>query len=172
MIKWIGAGLVIIGSGLFGVTMARNYARRPWQLRGLQSALQMLETEIAYAASPLPEALARVAQSTQHPVRVLFQAAREELKEREGITVAEAWEAALERLQTVSALHASDLGVLASFGQGLGRSDREEQLKNLALTREQLRFQEAAAEVQRTRNERMWRILGFLVGISIVLVLY
>ncbi|MHB1419261.1 MAG: stage III sporulation protein SpoIIIAB [Bacillota bacterium] len=172
MIKFIGAGLVVSGAGFFGVTMARNYARRPWQLRWLQSALQMLETEIAYASSPLPEALDHVARSCHHPIEILFQGAREELKEREGVTVAEAWEAAIKKFQPVSALLSSDIGVLVSFGRGLGRSDREEQLKNLALTREQLRLQEVAAEAERVRSERMWRILGFLVGIAMVFILY
>jgi len=61
MLKIAGCLLIISAGSFAGISLARNYARRPGELRNMITALQMLETEISYTATPLPEALTRMA---------------------------------------------------------------------------------------------------------------
>jgi stage III sporulation protein AB len=49
--------------------------------------------------------------------------------------------------------------------------DVVEQLKNIALAREQLAFIEKQAVEARRKYERMWQYLGFCLGATIVLML-
>ena len=171
MIRLLASSLVIVACGLIGMTVATNFARRPSQLRLIQSALRMLETEIAYGATPLPEALDKIGRACDPPVSVFCQAVRGNLSRATGCTASEAWDAGLRVLAAESALKPGEMDILRVFGRGLGSSDRADQQKNIRLTMEQLKIEEEKAEGER-KQERMWRYLGFLVGLFVILVIY
>lgn len=172
MLKLIGAVMVVAASGLGGLAVAGNYSRRPRELRTLRSALQMLETEVVYSATRLPEALARVAGNCDRLVEPLFSRAAAELATATGITAANAWENALNHYYPGTALKPQDLSILRSLGSSLGRSDREDQVKHLHLAMEQIKTATAGAEEEAARNIKLWSYLGFLGGLITVLVIY
>lgn len=172
MLKLVGAAMVVAASGLTGIAVANSYARRPRELRSLRSALQMMETEIAYGATRLPEALGLVAYRCDQAVAPLFAGAAAELQAMSGLTAAEAWEKSLNSFYPGTALKPRDLMVLRGLGSSLGISDREDQIKHLHLTTEQLGAEAAAAEEDAARNVKLWSYLGFLGGLTVVLVLY
>ncbi|MBM7855480.1 stage III sporulation protein AB [Desulfohalotomaculum tongense] len=171
MLKLFGAVMVLCACGYAGFSMARNYQQRPKELRCLQSALQMLETEISYGATPLPDALEQVARRSESSVAGLFALTREQLLNGEGITAREAWDEALKQFYRSSAIKAGDAAVLKALGAGLGISDREDQVKHLRLAREQLKIETAKAEEEAVRNVKLYNYLGFLGGLTIVLIL-
>lgn len=171
MLKFLGALLVVGTGGAAGLLVAQNYARRPEELRALQGALALLGTEISYAATPLPEALAQVAGRADPRVAGFFCEAASLLKSGNGETVEEVWTRALERWRPASALRHEDLAALAGLGAALGVSDREDQLRHLALAGERLRIQGLRAEEEAHKNVRLWRYLGFFAGAAIVLLL-
>ncbi|HPU35897.1 MAG TPA: stage III sporulation protein SpoIIIAB [Bacillota bacterium] len=172
MLKLMGAAMVVAASGLGGLAVAANYSRRPRELKALRSALQMLETEVVYSATPLPEALARVAGKCDRLVEPLFSRAAAEFAASTGITAADAWEKALVHYYPGTALKPQDLSILRSLGSSLGRSDREDQVKHLHLAMEQLKTATAGAEEEAARNIKLWSYLGFLGGLITVLVIY
>ena len=172
MLKLVGAALVVAASGLSGMAVAGNYSRRPRELRSLRTALQMLETEIAYGATQLPEAMVQVANRCDDAVGPLFTLAASELSARSGVTAAEAWERALGAFYPGTALLPKDLQILRNLGSSLGISDREDQIKHLRLAMEQVGSENLAAEEEAARNVKLWSYLGFLGGLTLVLVLY
>lgn len=172
MLKLLGMLLVVGGGGLAGLAVARRYARRPVELRQLQSALQMLETEITYASTILPEALGGVASRCERSVALLFAAARDELLSMQGDTAAEAWEKALQRFYPISSLTSADLAVLRTLGGALGISDGRDQAKHLKLTREQLQAQIEKADRDASGNVKLWSYLGFLGALTVVILIY
>ncbi len=172
MLKLVGAALVVIASGLGGIAVAANYSRRPKELRSIRSALQMLETEIAYGSTHLPEAMSMVASRCDSSIAPIFIRAASELTSMTGATAAEAWEVSLSSFSPGSALKQQDISILRNFGSSLGISDREDQIKHLRLASEQIGMENAAAEEEAVRNVKLWSYLGFLCGLMIVLVLY
>ncbi len=170
MLKLIGALLIISGCGYAGFTIAKKYRNRPRELHYLRSALQMLETEIAYGATPLPDALELVAARCAKEVAELFSQTREALLSGEGVTAGEAWERALKKFYTHSAINAGDAAILRALGMSLGISDREDQIKHLHLAQEQLKIEIAKAEEEAAKNVKLYNYLGFLGGLSIVIV--
>ena len=164
--------MVVAASGLSGLAVAGSYAKRPRELRALRSALQMLETEITYGATCLPEALVTVATRSDVLVRPLFKQAGVELAAMSGVSAAEAWEKALAGYYPTSALKPQDHAILTNLGRSLGRSDCADQVKHLRLTMEQVTQEAANAEEDAARNVKMWSYLGFLGGLVFVLVAY
>lgn len=172
MVKLVGALVIVAASGVAGQVVARGYARRPLELDFLQSALQMLETEIAYGATPLPEALVRIAGHQPAPVGPFLCRVAELLRGGEGRTAGEAWLQALGEHYQRMALNAGDREILAAFGANLGASDRNDQIKHLRLAVTRLGVAAEAARRDGTVNARLWQYLGVLGGTALALILY
>ncbi|MBS3976988.1 MAG: stage III sporulation protein AB [Syntrophomonadaceae bacterium] len=170
-LKIFGAGVVIAVCGLTGFFISANYTRRPIHLRSLQSALMFIETEIAYTSTPLPVAMDNASKCVSEPAKSFFMNVREGFKSYK-FTAEEAWDYGLTKYQENCALLPTDLEILRSLGARLGRTGTEEQVKEIHLAREQLKQAEAAAEIDRVKNERLWRTMGFLIGVFLVLLLY
>jgi len=172
MLKILGSALVIFSAGCAGMTIAREYSQRPKELRDILSGLQMLETEITYGATPLPEALSKVAARCRNSAALLFEYAGKELASMSGCTAQEAWEKALTNFQSTSVLNNSDLAVLRGLGGSLGISDSKDQGKHLRLVAEQLKSQITRADWEAAKNVKLWNYLGFFGGVIVVLVLF
>jgi len=172
MIKILGSFLVILSAGFAGMAIARGYSRRPDELRGILTGLQMLETEIIYGATPLPEAFNKVAERCCSSAALLFQRAGDELVSKGGCTAQEAWGKALVEFYPNSVLNRGDIAVLRTFGSSLGVSDAKDQSKHLRLIAEQLKSQILQAESMANKNVKLWNYLGFFGGVVIVLVLF
>lgn len=172
MFKLIGAVVLVAAGGAAGMLVARDYARRPVEIRSLISAVQMLETEIIYAATPLGEAMERVACASDGIVAGFFREASRSLNSGEGTTAGEAWEKALAGFYGHSSLTAGDSAILKNLGRALGRSGRTDQEKHLKLACEQLKREMASAEEAAAKNTRMWNYLGFCGALAAVIILY
>ena len=170
MLAIVGAVCILIACGGFGLLVARSRARRPVELRRLRSALQQLETAVAYCA-PLPEALRAAAAVVDGSARRLLAAAADNLVRGDGCTAAEAWEAAVASSDPVSAWSAADRQALLDLGASLGTSGRDDQLKHLHLCAGRLEGLEAEARAVAAREVRLWTYLGFLAGAGLVIAL-
>ena len=82
--------LLIMSTGIVGLVIARNISLRPQQIRHIKSGLQMLETEMLYGLTPLPQALKRVGARIASPINLLFITSSQYLERGEGITAGEA----------------------------------------------------------------------------------
>lgn len=172
MLKILGSALVVASGGICGLAVAGSYSRRPRELKSLSVALSMLESEIAYGINPLPEALERVAGRSDKNVALLLNRVARELGAKSGDTAREIWERALAAFYRNSSLTPGDLVILRGLGANLGMSDRQDQLKQLHLAREQLEHEIVLAEEEASKNVKLWSYLGFLGGLLAVIILY
>lgn len=169
VLKFLGAVLVLVSSGLLGMELAKNLTRRSEELRQLQFGLQVLETEIIYGSTPLPAALKIVAAQTKGHVAEVFAGTARILADGTGTSAGEAWRATLEQKEGHLLLKGSDLLFLHQFGQGLGESDRDDQKKRLTMVKSQLKNQEEQSERERFQFQKVWQSLGWAVGMIIIL---
>ncbi|MBU4532132.1 MAG: stage III sporulation protein SpoIIIAB [Eubacteriales bacterium] len=171
MYKIIGAMFVIGAAGFLGLTVANAYQNRPRELRDMQTALHLLETEIAYGATPLVEALDNVSTRVPSPVGRFMSEVARELSAGYGATVREAWGFALNGFRPETFLKEEDLSVVKGLGEVLGASDRADQLKHLRLAIERLKAQGHKADDEAKRNVKLWQCLGFTGGLAVTLIL-
>ena len=61
--------------------------------------------------------------------------------------------------------------MLYCIGEVLGKTDRENQSSFLSLMREKFAVREKAAEEDRTKKDKLYKNLGVLGGLAVVLVL-
>jgi len=145
LVKATGAVLLIGATTAAGFSIASRYSRRTGALRELRSALEVLRTEIAYGARPLPDALARAASFVRQPASSTLSAVARELSSGTARGAAAAWSRALSEGELVSCLKREDVEVLEDVGARLGTSDGEGEMRNLGLALERLRAHEARA---------------------------
>lgn len=170
--KLLGAGLVLMASGLLGVSVAGWYAQRTRQLRGLLLGLHVLETEITHAVLELPAALDRTAQVLESPVCDLFRQAALLMRQHPDWPGPVAWRRALGHIRRRLALRDDELAALQEVGVRLGLSSAPDQARYLRLVQNRLQHYLEQAEKDQQVGVRLWRYLGLGGGLMVVLLLY
>ncbi|NMA34407.1 MAG: stage III sporulation protein AB [Clostridiaceae bacterium] len=170
LFKIIGSLVVLLSSSFLGYIMSRDCSKRPQQLRRMQNLLQMFENQITYLSDVLAEVFERIGRAGGE-TGIFFITAVELLKKGQASSASEAWEKAVKKCIRMTALNKEDEQVLLSFGRSLGNTDLDGQIRNIRLTLGQLAMQERKAEENRKKNESMYRSLGILGGMAVVIVL-
>lgn len=171
MLNAIGAIFIFCAGTMLGFYMSHQYMNRPRHIRQLHQLLQRLETEIAYGATPLAEALSSIGKRSAEPASTLCLKAVEEL-EKDAVTTAEAWSRAVEAVWHQTAMRNAEKEIILHLGRTLGASDRDDQIKHLRLTMSQLQQEKEVAFEEQRRYAKMWRSLGMLGGALIVILMY
>lgn len=171
LFKVIGGSMIVFFSTFIGYILSLRCSKRPHELKVLQNIFQMLENEFKFMQSCLVDAFTSIIANCSHSVAEFFKSTIKILTEEEGISACCAWERAVhENLETTS-LNKEDQEILISFGKMLGISDLEGQIKNLQLTIEKLKIQELKAEENKKSHESMYKNLGFLCGMAVVIII-
>lgn len=171
MLKIMGSLIVIAGTTVIGFAYANIYVQRVKQLREMQYALSMMETEISYTSTPLIEALYSVGEKSDNAIGKLLTGMANRLKERKQNDVYEAFVDCLTEIKDELYLNKEEKDVLAAFIKALGNSDIEGQKKNFNITIKKLEGFEKRADEVRVKNQQLFRYLGVCLGVLIVIIL-
>lgn len=171
MIKVIGCIVIVFASSGLGYMLGAKFKTRVKELGLIKITLQMLETEIVYSNTPLPDAFEIIYTKSSAPVNSMFKSMSRLLNEKTHSTVGEAFKCALEEVKDTLCINKEDVELLKSFGNSLGSSDIDGQIKNFKMTIKQIEIQEKKAEESRSKNERMYKNLGILAGLAIAIIL-
>ncbi|MHB1391743.1 MAG: stage III sporulation protein SpoIIIAB [Clostridia bacterium] len=171
LLKIIGGLLIISASGLLGIIFSNRLSQRYRELKNLRRYMQMLETEVTYGATPLPVALSNISKKADGMLVSFFNCISDSLINRSFYTVRDAWTYGTEAVLMQSSLKSADIELIKSFGSILGCSDREDQKKHFELFYLQLMHQEDAAKEEIRKSAKMYRSLGFLLGIAVFVIL-
>ena len=170
-LKLIGGILVLSASALIGALLSEDIRRRPEELRELQGLLLIFENEMSYLSRPLPDVFQNICSAGRTPVTGFFRKTLGYLRSCQGISASEAWEGAIDAVFPQTGLNGEDKAILMTFGKMLGSADTEGHLKNIRLTAARLGIQEKKAVEIRDKNEKIYKTLGILGGIAIVIIL-
>lgn len=171
LLKIAGSLIILTSTSFLGFFLSRDCAKRPHQLRELQGLLQMLENEIVYLSNLLIDAFYKINDAGNSEISVLFKSTADHLKYNSNLNACEAWEKAIKENISKSSLDKEDSKILIQFGKMLGNSDIEGQQKNIRLAITQLSLQEKKAEENKNKYEAMYKRLGVLGGLAIVILL-
>lgn len=163
----IGYLALIIGCGCLGLLKAMQIKRRPQEIREMINALALLDTEIFWGSTPLPEAFRNLKERVEPPWKGFFSQLETSLTD--GANAASAWHNTIQNQRNKFSLLEDDWKVINGLGKGLGRSDRNEQHKQLELVQRHLNSVAEGARENAESKAKMWSYLGFLSGMAIVI---
>ncbi|WP_416149548.1 stage III sporulation protein SpoIIIAB [Salipaludibacillus sp. HK11] len=167
---WLGASMIVFASALVGMELANRLDRRTNLLRHVKVALETFDTEVAFAMMPLSQAFGQVSKQLPSPVKEFFSKVAVKLTEDEA-TAFEVWEEVLDSWKTNVDLEKKDIEILRQFGQTLGKQDIHGQRKQIQLTQSYLKHMEDTAVDAQKKYRSMYRSLGLLGGLLLVIML-
>lgn len=169
MLRLVGAVCIVFATSSYGFQKAKKFRLRTEELRLFQDGLAMLQTEVTYGLTPLPEALRKIGKVTKAPVGGFFQDVFKKMIQGDGDLLTGYWDESLENLDCC--LCQEDKEIIKNLGYTLGRSSVSEQKKHIDITLRQLSTAERESKDQCAKNEKMWKYLGFFSGLALVLTL-
>ena len=159
---------VILGISCYiGILLSKRYVNREKELKEVKNALSILGTQIKFTYEPLPRIFKQIGEITNGNVGELFTNA---YKEMEKSTASKAWEYAVDNSST--SLNKEDKEVIKRLSNLLGQVDVEGQIKEITLVDNFLNTQIEKAEEERKKNERLYKVLGTTIGLTIVIILF
>ena len=169
MIRFFGAALLILGCGGLGLSAVNRLDSRVRDLRGLSTGLEILQRELGWRLSPLPEALEAAAGGTQDRAARFFACCAQGSRQLAGVPFRTFWSRGLE--QCPLRLSREDRALLEQLGPVLGRYDGDSQRQAVENVLAGLSRQQAQAEDDRRRLGRVYGVLGLTAGLFLTLVL-
>ena len=122
--------------------------------------------------APLPAAAANIAKRTKKPVSEIFQNFSKQLEVGEGETAYQLWMQALEKQKPSTHLAEEDWDIIEGFGKTLGYLDKQMQQSAIAYTVEYIDEKTTGLQTQSDKNKRMYRSLGVIGGLLLVVLLW
>ena len=172
MLKLLGALLIISASTTFGFYQASRYVQRTKQIRQLIHALKRLEADIQYGLTPLPDAFTKLSDTMTAPLSTIFNDMGNQLSQQQREqSLQEMWRDVLEQHWIHTSLKQAEKDILIQFGSLLGMSDALDQQRHFELVINRLELEEKTAKEDQTRYESMWKSLGTLLGILLVILM-
>ena len=154
--RMAGIVLIVLSAGSMGFRIAHFLRKRCRLLRQLLSALQLLKQEIGCCATPLPQAFALMAVSSDGSLEKLFSAMAREMDKNRWTTPLAAMRKAL---ILVPELPEGDPAaqILLELAARLGKYDLESQLQGIDLAA--LRLGEELGRAEQERSEALYEAL-------------
>jgi len=158
--------LVIFLSSLYiGILISKKYISREKELKEMKNALNMFETKMKFTYESVPEIFKEISNKTQNNIREIFSKAS---KIMEQSSAGEAWIYSLENTNTN--MTKEDKDILKNLGKLLGKTDIEGQISEIKLVNEFLDRQIEIAQNERSKNEKMYKTLGGVIGLALAIV--
>ena len=134
--------LIFLTSLHGGKIIAKKYSNRVSELKEMKNALNMFLTKIKFTYESVPETFKEIGNNVNGNIGQIFRLASEHMKEK---SAGDAWEEVVEKTDT-------------SFSE-------------IKLVQDFLNTQIDVAERERQKNEKLYKTLGGVVGLAVVIIL-
>lgn len=165
-----GVIFIVVSAGSMGFRVALSLRRRCALLRQLMAALQLLRNEIAVCGTPLPQAFALMAASSDGLLERLFSRIAKDMDKRRWLTPLAAMQQALRDLPELPRDDRISMILLELAGK-LGKYDLDSQLHGIDLAQAQLEEERLTAERERSVKGKTYETLGICAGLAMAILL-
>ena len=159
--------ITIFGLAVYiGNFKANQYINRLKELICIKSLLNIFENKIKFTQSTLEEIFNHIAENcSEKNIKNIFQ----ELAKEKNNNIHKSLENTINRAETN--LNKEDKKILIDMGKVLGTTDIEGQVSNIKITSSFIDRQIEKAEQEKEKNVKMFRILGIVMGLTIIIIL-
>lgn len=170
MLKWIGAICIFSATTILGFLFAKKNTDRVKILAEIISSLKMLEAEIMFSHSSLIDAAKKISTAFEGRVSQHYQLFSKKLTHNQ-TTVSSAWVESVREAYNQSELEKPECDILEHFAVNLGKHDRTTEKKQILFAITSLQRMEQQAIEKEKNNNRMFKSLGTLSGIAMIILL-
>lgn len=165
-IKWLGAALILSGCGGVGFRMAAEIRQQENLLQQMIRILHLLEAQLQYRLSPLPELFRYASKESSGTLRALFQKLSVRLSCQEADDVSSCMDIVLQEYPSLPRIVRKQLRHL---GRSLGRFDLPGQLQGLRAVRSGCQADLSHLRKNAEVRKKSYQTLALCAGTSLVI---
>ena len=158
---------VLFFTSYIGIIIAEQYKKRVNELKEMKKAFNILETKIRYTYKPIPDIFLEISNNVSDNISEIFKQSANQMEHNENSTTA--WINSVSNSKT--SLKNEDLEVIKGLGKLLGKPDVEGQISQIALTNTFIEEQIEKAEKEYLKNAKLYKTLGIVCGLALVIIL-
>ena len=166
IIKTILLISIFSGSLYIGILISKKYSNREKELIEIQNSLNMLEAKIKFTYEPLQDIFKEIAKTLNNNIGEIFEKAQNDIST---LGTGQAWNKAIDESNTD--LIEEDKTLLKNLGRLIGKTDIEGQISEINLLKQLIGNQTDKAKREREKNEKMYKTLGGIIGMAIVIII-
>ena len=166
LLKIILSGLIIFCACEIGILVSKKYIYRLQELDEIKSCFNIMATKIKYTYEPINDIFNEIAEISSIEINKMF---RNIITNINKYGAYKGWEKGIEK--TEMSITKEDKKILKCFGKLLGQTDKEGQLSEISQIITLLDRQIKQAEISKEKNEKLYKKLGLIAGIGIVIIL-
>ena len=169
ILKYILLFCIFSGVALIGNLISKKYRNRVENLINFKKSYNILESKIKFTYEPLGEIFNEISNIIRdNTIQQVFKNTSTYMKNNDFKT---SWQKAIEENKTNLSLNEQDIKTIKGLGNILGKTDVEGQISEIELNLNLIDTQITEAEKELRKNEKMYRSLGTIVGLAIVVIL-
>lgn len=146
--------------------MSKKYSNRLRDLKEMRKALNFFEEKIKFTYEPIPDVFEEISHKVQKNIGEIFYNSS---KSMENESAGVAWEKAVDEAN--NNFTKEDKDIIKGLAKMLGKTDIDGQVSEIRLTCKFLDVQIKDAEIEKNKNEKLYKTLGATVGLALVIIL-
>ena len=146
--------------------MSKKYSNRLRDLKEMRKAFNFFEEKIKFTYEPIPDVFEEISHKVQDDIGEIFYNSS---KSMENESAGVAWEKAVDEAN--NNFTKEDKDIIKGLAKMLGKTDIDGQVSEIRLTCKFLDVQIKDAEIEKNKNEKLYKTLGATVGLALVIIL-
>lgn len=168
MIKYIFLLTILLLAICIGNLMSKKYINRVKELIQIKLALNIIKSKIKFTQIPLKDIFEQIYKTTEESnIKNFWKNTINGLNKN--FEIETAWGKAIDETETN--LIKEDLNILREMGKMLGKTDVDGQVSNLDIASTFIDTQIKKAEIEKQNNSKLYKTLGVVSGLSIIIIL-
>ena len=166
ILKFIICIIITLICAYLGIEKSKSYDRRVSELQKIKNGFNYFKSKIEFTYEPIGEILDGVSKSVYLDDENIFKTTKQYIR---SMDVNSAWNKAIYEEPKISK---DDKEILKLFSKLLGKTDKKGQISEIDLSLNFIEKQIQKAEFERNKNSKLYKSLGFLIGIGITIILW
>lgn len=166
LIKFLILALLLFITSWLGLILSKKYSNRVKELKQVKTGLNIIESKIKFTYEPIPEIFKEISTKFTGNISDIFD---NSYKNMNYMDAGKAWETSVNVANCN--LNREDRDVIKGLGKLLGKTDVDGQISQLNLITGFLNIQIQQAEAEKEKGEKLYKKLGVISGLMIVIAL-
>ena len=146
--------------------MSKRYSNRLKDLKEMRKALNFFEEKIKFTYEPIPDVFEEISGKVKENIAEIFHKSSSLMV---NVSAGEAWEKAVDTSN--NNFTKEDIDIIKGLAKMLGKTDISGQINQIELVKTFLDNQIQEADTEKRKNDKMYRSLGIVAGLSLVVLL-
>lgn len=155
---------------MLGNRKANSFKERVIELKNIKDAMQIFTNKITYTYAPIMEIFEEISNVVYQGKDNIFADTNKIMKENRQNTISNSFYEAIDNNK--NALIEEDKEIIKMLGRELGKTDKDGQISEIQVISNFLETQILRAEEEKSKNVKLYKTLGTIIGCGIGIILF